>query len=68
MIREMIEEERKRQPVKREREILRQRLGETEKYFLSYLGGGDFLVHVIGIDTDVDRIYLETCCQEEDEE
>ena len=67
MIREMIEEERKRQPVKREREILRQRLGETEKYFLSYLGGGDFLVHVIGIDADVDRIYQETNCRNDEE-
>jgi hypothetical protein len=59
MIRRHSHDDRQSNPVNHEREILQQRLGDEKKYFLSYLGGGDFLVHVIGIDREVDRIYAE---------
>jgi hypothetical protein len=34
---------------------MRKRLNDEEKYRACYLGGGDFLVHVMGIDPVIDR-------------
>jgi hypothetical protein len=39
----------------RERTELHKRLGDEIKYRVGYLGGGDFIVHVMGIDPAMDR-------------
>jgi hypothetical protein len=38
-----------------EQTTLRKCLGDEEKYRLCYLGGGDYLVHVMGIDPEIDQ-------------
>jgi len=43
--------------VDRELTRLRERLGDGKTYRVCYLGGGDFLVHAMGIDPEMDRIF-----------
>ncbi|MFA5864485.1 MAG: hypothetical protein WC975_07330 [Phycisphaerae bacterium] len=54
-----MEEQNAEKLVEWERNRLRLLLGGEDKYNVAYLGGGDFLVHVMGIDPQMDRIIKE---------
>ncbi len=47
---------------------LKKRLVDTQKYRMCYLGGGDFLVHVMGIDLAIDETVIAIESVEVDDE
>ena len=55
----LLEEKNLTDIIERERNRLKLLLGGEEKYTISYLGGGDFMVHVMGIDLEIDHVIKE---------